>query len=224
MNKILTGIIAGGVILTTATGVLAFTGNNSGGNGNSELAPGQRIQVRQEIREALDAQDYETWSGLVAETPRGEEMLDIINENNFFSLVEAHSLMESGDHEGAQEILQELGLNGFFAQNGQRMENREELMAAIENGDYETWRTLVEAHPNAKQMLEVVNEDNFYLFTEMHDLIQDGDLEGAKAIADDLGLERPMMGKNQKKGPKNGECPVDGERPFNQNETEPVTT
>ena len=43
-----------------------------------------------------------------------------------------------------------------------------------------------------QQMAEKITEENFSQFVAMHQLMKDGDREGAKAIADELGLERSM--------------------------------
>ena len=63
-------------------------------------------QHRSEVKEAIKAEDYEAYQNAVADTPHA----DIINsEDDFSLLVEAYKLREAGDHEGAWEIMSELG-------------------------------------------------------------------------------------------------------------------
>jgi hypothetical protein len=76
-------------------------------------------------------------------------------------------------------------------------QHREEVKAAIEGGDYETWHALMTENDGTPQILEEVNTDNFNLFVEMHQKIQDGDTDGAKEIADKLGIERPLGKRGQ---------------------------
>lgn len=93
---------------------------------------------------------------------------------------------------------------------------QEAMQSAITSGDYNTWKNLVEAR-QAKQVKisDVINESNFAKFTEMHKLMESKDFEGAKAIAEELGLNNAHgmgMGMGMGKGGPGmghgkGECP-----------------
>ena len=63
-------------------------------------------------------------------------------------------------------------------------QQKEAVHQAIEDGNYQAWAELVEGRPIA----EVINEDNFDRFVEMHQLKKQ-----AKEIVEELGLEK--MGK-----------------------------
>lgn len=65
----------------------------------------------------------------------------------------------------------------------------EAIQTAIENDDYEAWKSL-EEEMQAKRVniLDIVNADNFDKFVEMHQLMESKDFEGAKVIAEELGL------------------------------------
>ncbi len=65
----------------------------------------ERKENREEMRAAVAAGDYGQWAELMADHPRVEEM---VTEENFAKLQEAHQLAESGDKEGAKEIMKEL--------------------------------------------------------------------------------------------------------------------
>jgi len=83
-----------------------------------------------------------------------------------------------------------------MSQHFEEMEEmREQMAEAIERNDYEAWRALAEEkEENRFCMTDAITEENFHRFSEMHNLIDGGDIEGARAIADELGLERHGMG------------------------------
>jgi len=61
------------------------------------------------VKTALDAEDYDAFLDAVEDSPLAEK---ITSEANFEKFVEAHELMQSGDKEGAKEIMNELGVEG----------------------------------------------------------------------------------------------------------------
>ena len=64
-------------------------------------------------------------------------------------------------------------------------EHYEQMEEILTNGDYEAFKELMAEKP----MLQNITEENFAKFIEMHNLKKAGDMEGAKAIAEELGLE-----------------------------------
>ena len=78
----------------------------------------------------------------------------------------------------------------------QMMQHKEEMKEIMESGDYDAW--VAKMTEFGKMDPEMINEDTFSKLLEMHSLMQSGDKEGAKAIADELGLKRPGKGM---KGP-----------------------
>lgn len=62
-----------------------------------------------------------------------------------------------------------------------------EVNDAIDRGDYEAWAALMKDRPNADTF---VNQDTFQKLQEMHTLLKEGDKEGARKIAEELGLQR----------------------------------
>ena len=88
---------------------------------------------------------------------------------------------------------------------------REEMQNIMETGTFEEWKALVESRP---RMTDYITTDNFAKFQEAHKLKQAGDLEGAKKIMDELGIEGKIGMMGVKKGgfnrgmfKMNGECP-----------------
>jgi len=111
--------------------------------------------------------------------------------------------IENGDYETwktlQEQNLTEENFNAIRERTQQRIQNREEMQlmqeeiqTAIENQDYTAWKALMEENNNPRNtmMLSVITEDNFSLFSEMHNAMQSGDIETAKTISEELGLEQ----------------------------------
>jgi len=77
------------------------------------------------------------------------------------------------------------------------------IQTALDNGDYEAWKTAMDSHP---RITDIINADNFGQFVQMHNYMQEGDFEAAQEIRDELGLEKagPMMGMGFGRGLKMG--------------------
>ncbi|MFH1432900.1 MAG: hypothetical protein ABIG84_06820 [archaeon] len=73
-------------------------------------------------------------------------------------------------------------------------ENRAAVQAAIESGDYEAWLLAIEGNPGAEKLKEVITQDNFATFVELHQAIEDKDFKTAKAISEELGIDGPNNG------------------------------
>lgn len=102
-----------------------------------------------------------------------------------------------------------------------REERREAMQDAIESEDYETWNELVEEMEQERiRMSELITEENFDKFVEMHQARSSGDFETAQEIAEELGIGRMQgmhsqgMGRGNNgrgmgqgmKGKRNGDC------------------
>lgn len=61
----------------------------------------------------------------------------------------------------------------------------EQMEQAFQNNDYEAWKNIIESKPKIN---DTITEENFSQFAEMHQLMEDGKFEEAKAIRDELGL------------------------------------
>ncbi|MBN2421985.1 hypothetical protein JXB41_02050 [Candidatus Woesearchaeota archaeon] len=80
-------------------------------------------------------------------------------------------------------------------QRNQHRENMEAVMAAIEAGDYDAWKEAVADCPGEAKISELITEENFDRFVEMHNARRDGDFETAKEISEELGINMPGHGK-----------------------------
>ena len=191
-NKLLTGLITGGVILTTAASAYAFSPKSF-----------------DSIKTALNNNDYTSWVTAMADTPNSEEILSKVNESNFSQLVEAHNLMQSGNKDEARAIMEELGINGLMGRGGQgpngaNKEQMEAMKTALDNNDYEAWKTAVTNQPNSEELLSKINESNFPRLVEAHNLQKQ-----AQAIREELGIQSLDAGGPKGHGPQDSNNPND---------------
>jgi hypothetical protein len=82
------------------------------------------------------------------------------------------------------------------------------MTQAFQNQDYQAWKKLMQGRGRVS---EVVTEDNFARFAEAHRLAQEGRLEEARQIRQELGLGlRDGVGRNgadRGRAPRMGNCP-----------------
>jgi len=72
------------------------------------------------------------------------------------------------------------------------IQNHEAMMEIFENADYNAWVTLVNERPFAEKFADKFTQENFDNMVQMHELKQSGDMEGAKALAEELGWPGKM--------------------------------
>ena len=137
------------------------------------------------------------------------------NGNGFMN-EDTQNALESGDYEAFVSATQEQVRNRFteerFNEMAERYRSQEEIRNAIENGDYNAWVAAVEASQPPK-ITDVVTEDNFDTFVQMHNARMEGDFETAQTLAEELGLEkgqgRPFGmygGRGKMTGMRGGDC------------------
>ncbi|MCA9354253.1 MAG: hypothetical protein KC877_01905 [Candidatus Kaiserbacteria bacterium] len=108
-------------------------------------------EVKDAIREAIEADDYEAFKVAVADAP----LADIITSKaDFEQLVEAHEMRMAGEVQVASEILDELGLEPHFGGHPHRGdmpqlqeltdEQRETLQVAHQANDRATIQAILE--------------------------------------------------------------------------------
>ena len=81
-----------------------------------------------EMIETFENSDYDAWSEIMNEKAdlmeeKAQEIRDNTTEDNFNILVEIHELIQDGDKEGAEELIEEsdLGWSGFGMKGGHMM-------------------------------------------------------------------------------------------------------
>lgn len=81
-----------------------------------------------------------------------------------------------------------------YLEHGQFIDaNRQKMDEIFTNKDFAAWKTDMETRTDEMQarvdeMRANITEDNFAKMSQMHELMQAGDYEGAQAIRDDLGI------------------------------------
>jgi uncharacterized protein YpuA (DUF1002 family) len=83
---------------------------------------GAMYENRQAMIKAIESNDYETWRSLMEQ--KIEKMKSELTEENFNKIVEMHNTMKENNQQ------------------------REQIKNALENGDYETAKQLIENLPN----------------------------------------------------------------------------
>ncbi|MBU1120320.1 MAG: hypothetical protein ABIE23_03180 [archaeon] len=68
----------------------------------------EQYRARASVEQALEDGDYDAWVEAIESRPK---ITDLITEENFDSFVELHNARKSGDHETANALAEELGLN-----------------------------------------------------------------------------------------------------------------
>lgn len=152
---------------------------------------------RETLESALENSDYNAWKTVMEKTSIEAGLL---TEEKFNILVRAYKLQASGDRSGAMDLLDNSDIPGCMLMmgggkmhggrgdmEGEDESNHEAITAAYENGDFASWKALIEERGGGK-ILEVINADNFAEFAKAKMLQSEGKMDEAKAILDDLGL------------------------------------
>ena len=191
------------LIITTASVVTIVSAQEGGDFESKSNKMGKGLVFNEKNHEAmiqaLENKDYQAWKELAVNTP----LADKITEENFAKFAEANLLMKEGKFEEAKALREELGFNvrlekgfGDMHQMGQRgrgemkfdSEKQTAIQEAIESGDYNAWKEL----EGNNKITEQITEENFAKFVEMQKLRIAGDKDGAKLLADELGLKQPQ--------------------------------
>ena len=73
-------------------------------------------------------------------------------------------------------------------------EERHELMEnAFESGDYDAWYALMTADGRHPRVVDVITEENFHIFAEIHEAREKGDYETVEELREGFGLGQKMQ-------------------------------
>jgi hypothetical protein len=114
-----------------------------------------------------------------------------LSEKQISAFEIAREKRESGDFEGARDVLVEAGVDEGVLQSVHKVmhENRNAMRQALEAGDYAAFKIAVVGTPLA----DVIDtEDDFSQFAKAHTLKQEGKWDEAKTILDELGVVPPQ--------------------------------
>ncbi len=132
-----------------------------------------------------------------------------LNDSEKAALEEAAEIRETA-HEEAKQVLEDAGITDERmteireAMHKARHAEREAVKAAVEANDYEAFNTAIADSPMAS---EIDSAEKFAKLVEAHNLRESGDIDGAKAIMEELGLKGPGMGGRGFGGGRGGDRP-----------------
>ena len=106
------------------------------------------------------------------------------------------------------------GITGVIAYRGDfsvkgpnyNEEIHEQLETTIENNDYNEWMRIREENnlPIRGRIFQVLNEENFHMFAQLHEANQNGDTETTNNIRAELGLGQGRMNRGSGSGQGQG--------------------
>jgi hypothetical protein len=132
-----------GTLLVSSLVVTPFVVNTSAQVDNENLSEKTqhkgRIRKNRDVFEAVRNEDYTAWSEAVAETGRGEYMLERIDENSFPTYIEMIEAYRNDDIETGDALALELDL----PTKAEREEFRSAMREAYKNKDYNAYLELV---------------------------------------------------------------------------------
>tara|TARA_Y100000310_G_C20699139_1_gene828042 strand:- start:5816 stop:6571 length:756 start_codon:yes stop_codon:yes gene_type:complete len=147
------------------------------------------------VHDAIETGEYSDWVDAMNELPGGEALVEVITEDEWESFKEFHDAKESGDMETAEIIAEEIGLQDFHEEREEakqeKIETREAAHEALDNSDYDAWLDAISGTPAEEVLGDIIDEENFVDFVEVHELHQSGDHKAAVEAAQDLGLPEP---------------------------------
>ena len=118
-------------------------------------------------------------------------------------LEEAHELRQAGEREAARTLIRESDIDRETLQEirqavkAERKSVREAIKTAVATDDYDAFL----AAADGTKLGDVIDtQSEFDRLVEAYELKEAGDKEGARAIMDDLGLERPDRGERGERG------------------------
>ncbi len=79
------------------------------------------------------------------------------------------------------------------------------LREALNSGDYDAWMAAVDSGERTPKMGEMITEENFNTFVELHEAKENGDFETMKTLKEELGIEGKGLGQGEGKHFRNEE-------------------
>ena len=149
---------------------------------------GRLTQKNPEMRGIFEEHNFDGWNQ--AMHARGVDE-NLLTEENFGKMAEAHRLVQAGKYEEAKQIKDSMG---DFRLGGKRMlkmknidpAKRKAVVAALENKDYQAWREAV-----GVEAANQVTAEEFPRLIEAHGLMKQGQekFKQARNIKQEIGLK-----------------------------------
>jgi len=175
----LTSILTASVLLFGVATTTAVVANAQVNTDNNQSQPAvedgaRRGRKNSAVREAIKNNDYDAFVTALNEQDgeRAEELKTAIeSESDFALLVEAMEARKNDDTETFDANMTQLGLPTSVereAQKAEMQELKEQIDAAIEASDFDTFAELVAQTRRGEKVLEKVTAENFTEFQEKH--------------------------------------------------------
>ena len=101
-----------GMMALFVVGMVLSAGAVSAYRGDySTEGPNFTPERHEQMEQAMESQDYESWYNLMTENGKYPRVVDVVNEDNFDIFIQAHEAGKAGDTETAARLRAELGLN-----------------------------------------------------------------------------------------------------------------
>lgn len=131
-----------------------------------------------------------------------------LTEDQISAFETARELRESGDLDAARDALIDAGIDEETLESVHKVihEQKDAIHSAVEAGDYEAFKKVVDGTPLADA---IDSEEDFKKFVEAHALKEEGKWDEAKTILDELGVQQPqrMPGMGRGHGMMGGKPP-----------------
>lgn len=146
-------------------------------------------ESRDQLEEAVENKDYESWKSIIESAPRITDYID--SQEDFERYIEMKELMKDGNTEEAEAIREELGLPEGLVRTRSQKGGNSAAREAVENGDYQAW---LEATDEDSKMREyITDEAAFNKLVELYQAKENDDDDRVEELREELGLpERPM--------------------------------
>ena len=145
----------------------------------------------------------------------GTDMLDKLNitltDTEQSALEQAHETRETA-HAEAKQVLEDAGITDermaeiHDAMREAHKAEHEAVKAAVEANDFAAFKTATANSPMADK---IDTEAEFAKLVEAHNLRKASDIDGARAIMEELGLKGPGMGGKGMGGHRGGDRPTE---------------
>ena len=101
-----------GMMALFVVGIILSAGAVSAYRGDYSVeGPNCSPERHEEMQQAFENQDYDSWYNLMTQDGRHPRVVDVVTEDNFDVFVQAHDAGKAGDLETAAQLRAELGLN-----------------------------------------------------------------------------------------------------------------
>ncbi len=124
------------------------------------------------VEEAIESEDYESWVEAVSAIPGGEDLIELIDEEEFATLLELHDARDN-----VRDLSEELGFDELHPHTKPILEETPEdlseefdaVIAALDAEDYEAWVDAVIELPDGEERIALVSEEDFSTLLELHE-------------------------------------------------------